>query len=339
MGPTKWRRRDFLSTMTAVGGAGSLAWLAGSGEAAAHGDSRRRCAAPLAEKLTWRPPNTSGYTPLEITAAGNYALDPDIDYAVTKLDTEGSVQFFGGRNIVVIGGEIHNGSLGIRKTTWSGRVMHPRTVHIEGVLLSGEANGDGIWGEAPEAIIQVENCRIEGRRGIKAGVHGDVIQMWGGVDELRIDGLSGFSSYQGIFSKVEPDKTDKPIGVYKMRRVDLHPAGEPYESGLPILLWFGSSDGYSPLRFELERGSVWVQNASHQQFRDALWPKPDPEHIHEDGIGTYAVWPDLTPTGMTGLLVQDWNGNYGRVYHGGGRWGEYVPAGVAGVNYVSPGYL
>ena len=324
-------RRNFLRRVAVAGGA-----LGISGSSGLIGSVAE--AAP--EPLKWAPPNTSGYTPIEITSSENLSLDPDTDYVVTKLQTTGGFQIFGGRNIVIIGGEIADGGLNIRKTTWNRPMTNGRIVHIEGVLFSGtDVVADGIGGDAPEAIIQIENCRIEGRKGIKSGLHADVLQFWGGVKELRVDGLSGFSNYQGIFTKVEASKTDKPIGVYKLRRVDLHEKGAPYEGGLPILMWFGSSDGFSPLRFEIERGSVWVEtDPSHHTFRDTLFPKPDPAHIATDGIGTYATWPTLTPTGMSGILVQDGSGGYGRVYHGGGRWGQYVPVGRAGVGYVSPGY-
>lgn len=336
MDTTALSRRGFLYSAAILGATGTL--LSPNTHAkSTPADGHARAA----ERLTWRPPDTTGYTPIEITgSSGNVILDPNTDYVVTKLQRSGFFQIFGGRNIVIIGGEVSDGGFNIRQSTW-GEMTPGRVVHIEGVLFSGTGVlADGIGGHAPEAIIQIQNCRIEGRKGYKQGVHADILQFWGGVKELRVDGLTGFSNYQGMFTKVETRFTDEPIGIYRLRRVDLHESGRPYEGGLPILLWFGSSDGFTPRRFEIERGSVWMNaDTDHHPFRHTLYPKPAPERIYTDGIGTYAIWPDLTPTGMSEVLVQDGHGGYGRVYSGGGRWGQYVPSGVAGTDYTSPGYL
>src|SRR5690606_24863968 len=137
-------RRQFLGGMMAGGGLPALLAVPGTSaqvQGATAGSSLSRALARA--RLMWRPPNTSGYTPIQITESNNISLDPDRDYVVTKLQTEGFFQIFGGRNIVIIGGEVKNGGFNIRRTTWGRPMTDGRIVHIEGVLFSGTSvDGD-----------------------------------------------------------------------------------------------------------------------------------------------------------------------------------------------------
>src|SRR5690606_40643055 len=93
-----------------------------------------------------------------------------------------------------------------------------RIVHLEGLLIDGDDLGDGVNIDAPSAVVQLANIHVDevGFRGAddRDGTgdyadigdnHPDVVQPYGGFRELRIDGLSAASTYQGLFLKVDAD--------------------------------------------------------------------------------------------------------------------------------------
>ena len=76
---------------------------------------------------------------------------------------------------------------------------------------------DGIDINAPAAIVQIENVRIENLYGSYATMHADAVQTWGGVQDLRIDHLSVDGDYQGL--TIDPDLG--PVGSAEIQNVDL----------------------------------------------------------------------------------------------------------------------
>lgn len=46
--------------------------------------------------------------------------------------------------------------------------------------------------------MQLQNIRVDTVHGTQAGHHADVLQTWAGPRQLRIDGLSGSTGYQGM---------------------------------------------------------------------------------------------------------------------------------------------
>lgn len=195
------------------------------------------------------------------------------------------------------------------------------TVHIEGVLIdaSGGGDSDGIDINAPRAIVQLENLRIVGLHGSYAGFHADLVQPWGGVRALRIDHLTGSSNYQGLFLPRDLGA----IGSASLQNIDLWGTATRLATGRHLLWLTSGLQGCSGYRVSLS--SVYLQPRRGTTVGEVVWPE----------LGSRlpcAATPARGRVGWSALPVT------GSVQGGPPPGGEFVPAGVAGPRYVSPGY-
>jgi hypothetical protein len=352
---------------------------------------------PPSSALTWRPPGTAGYTPVTIGGPGTYNLYSDVDYVVSAPSRiDGAVHLRGGRNVVWIGGHIHipyQGPGPVNPANRRGLVISDiddgggdpvrygysrdgRVVHIEGLLIDGPDLADGINTNAPKAVVQLQNIRVhdvhfrnsddrDGTNGWAVN-HPDVLQTWGSQKQLRVDGLTGTSAYQGLF--LREDSADRALGPMYLRRVNIrayqHAGDDGYSyAGHRMINWLGSSIG----TLHLDTGTVWVGHHTNSGWNQAK-PNPSPTtsfwrvRYWNAATSTYvietppggAVFTDAlgTPTAITSgsdalgswarwssTQVRNWDSTAdGRVYSGTPPQGDYVPAGTVGLGYVSPGY-
>lgn len=255
--------------------------------------------------LSWAPPELDDPERIELSEENRaLELEDDQDYELVlpdePLEAVGGVTVVGGRNIVLIGGEVSVPDSGddtgsaVRGLFFQDQTG---TVHVEGVAITGEGLREGINLDQREgAIVQVQNVRVDTVRGSEEGHHADVIQTWAGPKELRVDGLSGSTTYQGLFLLPQQfGDQDEPDG-FDFRRIDI--VGEEDSAYL-----FWRDDGDWPI----EVSDVWV-SPQFEDRSDFLWPR-------DDSAGS---WTDIqigTPPD-----------------------GPFVPEGLAGVGYTSPGY-
>jgi hypothetical protein len=276
------------------------------------------------QPLTWAPP---ALTNPETVQLGDVHRSLKLDRArdfIVKLPADkpwiGELNVFGGRNVVIIGGEIRIPSpaedpsfADDAEPKRSRRALYLKeqhgTVHVEGVLFSGGGLREGINLDQriPGCVVQLQNIRSEKLDGSFAGHHADVIQTWAGPSELRIDRLTAATAYQGFFllpnQHFAVDQGGHPPKQWDFRRINL--LGTEASA---YLLWRDGGNLY-PVLIE----DVWVRPAAGRVGeRDAyLWPKP-------------------TKTGDT---------TWAKVQEGLPPGGDFVPDGAAGLGYVSPGYL
>lgn len=277
------------------------------------------------QKLAWAPPELED--PIVIQLGHEHRslkLDRSKDYRI-ELPRDapwvGELNIYGGRNVVVIGGEIHIPD-GAEDPAYADDVPKDRqkshralylkgqtgTIHVEGVLFSGGGLKEGINLDerAPGCVVQLQNIRCETLHGSYKGHHADVLQTWAGPAVLRIDRLTGLSEYQGFFllpnQHFALDKDGFRPTRWEFRHINL--LGTPASA---YLLWCPEHHGF-PIDIE----DVWVRPAPRVAGnRDMfLWPKP---HAAKDDT---------------------WNA----VHEGEPPDGDFVPAGVAGLGYASPGY-
>ncbi len=178
--------------------------------------------------LTWPVPPLDQPTVIWITDSNrDLSLPMDRDFLLKMPDFPltgpGGLRIDGGRNVVVIGGEISIADVpqGTAGADRRGLVVKNQTgvVHIEGLEIRGEDLAEGIQIAAPDAIVQLQKIRIGRVSSDDASFHSDVLQVWGGVQELRVDRLTGQSAFQGIFLK--SDISGANIGAVDLRRVNI----------------------------------------------------------------------------------------------------------------------
>jgi len=256
------------------------------------------------------------------------SLDPARDYIVALPPTGAQgVTLDGGHNVVLIGGRITvpadlpagRADDALRRGLYVKGATG--TVHVEGVLFEGAPGAvwDAIDIAAPAANVQLENIRVEGVHGGFHSFHADVVQPWGGVRSLRIDRLTATSNYQGLMIPVDQG----PILAAHVSRVDLRGLAVEVD-GNGHLLWL-TSGSRSCRAYPVDLFDVWVQARPGTTVRRSLWPEPG----HPAGCAARArrgrvSWPRLPVRGV--------------VHAGAPPGGSFVPPGLAGPDYVSPGY-
>jgi hypothetical protein len=279
---------------------------------------------PAAQKLRWAPPRLTTPTTIKVgPEGGQFNLEHGKDYVVQIGDVNavGGVRLVGGRNVVVIGGHITipwaggSASIGDRLALYL--KDQTGTVHVEGVLIdnSGGDLSEGIQINAPDAVVQIENCRIEGIHARDevdfSDNHPDLIQPWGGVRDLRVDRFTGETDYQGFFLV----GSSGPIGTVDLRNVNV--VGTDTSRYL-----FWQEDG---VRVNLK--NIWFAPARNRSLALSVWPDknaPAPRNatVNDDGS---VQW--LPETGITGLILPGAPGG-----------SDFVRASTVGTEYVTTGY-
>jgi hypothetical protein len=271
------------------------------------------------EPLQWAPPEGwQDYDAVELPAdGGRLRLDPRIDYRLAAdRPIEGPLEIIGGRNVVWIGGAIvidrpepvDEPHRAIGLTIRDGDDSVDRTVHLEGLLLDGSGLNDGVNVDAPSAIVQLQNIHIaavtfegaDDRDGTgpyedMGRNHPDVVQVYGGHRELRIDGLTARSAYQGLFLKV--DHPDGRGGTVRLRDVDVSAIeitgvdGIRY-AGNRMYFWDAQTIGDQ----YIESGTVWIR---HHPGAGKVAGSPN------ERTGSGSWWHGAYRDGLDGELVAE----------------------------------
>ena len=316
-------------TVTATSTASTVATSASSTTSSSTSSS----GAMTSDKLRWAPPVLKN--PITITVGdGNTSnnLDPTKDYII-KLPAKkkvGYTNLIGGHNVVVIGGYITLPVTSDLSNNAPSRAIYIKnatgTVHVEGILVDASGGGmsDAIDISAPAATVQIENVRVDGIYGYNDEFHADVVQPFGGVKDLRIDKLTGYTGYQGL----SIGKDLAPIGSAEIYRANLVSTGAAiwgaHNDG-GFLLWLTAGSSCSGV-YPVTLSDVYLKPRSN--LSNAVWPP----------VGTVTKCAAQTTTNdveasFPKLAVS------GYVLKGLPPQGDFVPAGVAGLNYHSPGYL
>jgi hypothetical protein len=281
-------------------------------------------------------------------------LDDSKDY-ILQMPAErktGGLVIRGGRNVEVIGGYMSiattgtSGAGAANITISDGQApVDGRTVRIEGVQIdaSSGVEADGIRIDAPSAVVQVVNTRITGLLGSLATTHADLIQPWGGVKELDVDGFTGASHYNSFYLRRENYPLMPAIGKVVMHNVNVYglanPAGsDPPETIAAISIGtqpYAPGDSQSAVNCQvggtIQLDSFYAQPASKRlgSFvypRDSMTTAGCPAQVSADGKSV--DWPSLRAS--NGGMVT------GVVQLGVPPSGDFVPVGMAGLGYIAP---
>jgi hypothetical protein len=286
--------------------------------------------------LMWSPPALSNPQTINVTNSGQryFELTAGQDYIVKLPSTPlgrytgqagyPALWLAGGRNVVIVGGEIKIDELAIpslgsfnqRGIVFSGQTG---TVHVEGVWIHGNGMAQAISfdnGRGQCGIAQIQNSRLETphpvwhtNEGEPVEVHTDTLQSWCGPTTLRLFQDTLIST--GNVLQFQPRK---------------------YISNHPLTGW-----DYRHVNFvntTPESYALWKQFGPWAEYHEDLWLQTHPNHPwasqHSAWANDATCWPCWNPGGSWPIT--------GEAFHIGLRSSDFVPVGVAGVGYVSPGY-
>jgi hypothetical protein len=258
--------------------------------------------------LTWAPPPLDNPVTIQVTNQHcKLKLDPQKDYRLQMRDTpltaDGGLTIRGGHNIVLIGGEIRFDTP-VPTTQRRGYFNARRGLYI--VKATGTVHIEGLWIHGEHLL---EGINVDMR------TPGAILQL----ENLRVGTVRGsFKTNHADCLQCwgGPDllRVDHFTGFTGYQGIFLQP--QQFKSPAPTLHDLRHVDIhatpeaaylYWQMRpFPLKTEDVWADAKPTRWPLLTLWPKGDP------------VWKD--------------------VQLGSSPGGEFVPEGVAGIHYRSPGY-
>jgi hypothetical protein len=193
-------------------------------------------------------------------------LDPQRDYVLRlpkgrPLRVPSALEISGGHNVVMVGGTIDvTRPSGVMQLT-----DQTGTVHIEGVRFTGKHLTQGIdLSEARGATVEFEHVYFSTVYGSFTTNHAELIQSWAGPRRLLIDGLTGSTTYQGLFLLPNQHYNGPAPELFDLRNVYIDASRGAYA------LWLQTSP-----RVPLRLSNVSVTPNPKRPQRDWwLWPKP-----------------------------------------------------------------
>ncbi len=268
----------------------------------------------------WNPPALTN--PITVQASNSnsvFDFAAGQDYIVrmpsTPLTVRGGLVLRGGRNVVVIGGEIRQdvqattgGSAALQYGIYS--VDQTGTLHIEGLYVHGQGIGQAlVLAQGSGATVQVQNCRFESLHPV-GYVHTDAIQSWAGPNVLRLYNVTLKSS--GLSLQMQPfEHSAAAVGQWHYERVNM----EHLTQAAPALNKSNGTISGTP------GGPFWPE------VHTDLWLKPHPAYaypIHVNWQYNPAGW---NPGGNAGTIT-------GQALNIGERpQGDFVPASAVGLSY------
>jgi hypothetical protein len=266
----------------------------------------------VTDKLTWAPPALTNPITITVSASNRSVhLDGNKDYVIkmpaTALTGAGGLTIVGGRNVVLIGGEIDIPWQGATPPVNSRRGLYLQnqtgTVHIEGLSIHGADLSEGIdLDQRKGATVQIQNTRVEGVHARDetnfTDNHPDVIQTWAGPKVLRVDHFSGSSDYQGFFFAPMQFGTTQPT-LFDLRNVDISAVRRNNELFAGYLLWQASS-------FPMSLRNFYVTPDARKGLPGSQYPR-------------MGAWTAAQP--------------------GAPAVGSYAPAAALGTGYRTAGYI
>jgi hypothetical protein len=328
-------------------------------------------------KLAWAPPALTNPVTLTVpdTAPVALSLDSSTDYILKlgHLSGPGGLTVTGGHNVVIIGGQITATPDTVERNGWAMRFYNQTgTVHIEGVLIDN--SNDGITIEAPNAIFQIENVRISNNHALQDNfsyAHPDLIQTWSGPSKMRIDRFTGYSDYQG-FTWMDAGSGYSYPGSVTATNVNIgalmpqpntvlkFPDGTTFDKpSLATAVWHVSrSTVFSCSTCFMTTG--WYDEGYRRKLDDSIGGYQNSDGSYSDpyyefhGLDGAIYQSPLNPMG--GARSRTRPRRLGRHQGDTITWpqtanlanetwtwgtpvsGDFVPASLPGLNYISPGY-
>jgi hypothetical protein len=295
-----------------------------------------------------------------LAAGQDYVLK--INHRTASATDPDGLTVIGGNNVVIIGGQVTIPSpSGVSPERYS-FVFHSQTgtVHVEGVLTDGSPVHCYVLDSA-QATFQLENDRCQGTYMYMenfSNPHSEVLVTWKSPPEIRIDRLTGEYDATGLalYGQQQSTGTWTYPGHVTLKHVNLRNtlASETQCSNYAL------PEGYdfvaSSLQTRIDIDQMYVETGWGRASNNTNCPAPGSFHVGlAGGWLTYNGQSQYTATELksgdgisAGSSIQFTNpstdnvwgpsGAYATVNYGIPSGGDYVPTGLAGPNYTSPGY-
>jgi hypothetical protein len=114
------------------------------------------------------------------------------------------------------------------------------TVWIQGVHFGGSQLTGGIQFGEPGVTVVLRDVLFDTVHGSQSTNHAELIQTWAGPARLLIDGLTGSTTYQGLFLLPNQAYSGPPPAVVDLRNIDIDDSKGAYA------LWLGDVTGSPP---------------------------------------------------------------------------------------------
>lgn len=189
---------------------------------------------PVSAPSAWDEPALSDPTTIELSPT-NYvlSLNDDQDYVLQcpsgGLALPNALNVAGGHNVV-----LENCAIELSNPDWAAKFSYQTgTLWVEGVHFGGAQLTGGIQFQEPGATVVLRDVLFDTVYGSQSTNHAELIQTWSGPARLLIDGLTGSTTYQGLF--LLPDQYDSgpPPSVIDLRHIDIDDSQGAYA------LWLG----------------------------------------------------------------------------------------------------
>ena len=169
---------------------------------------------------------------------------------------------WGGHNVVLENCNLHVGQ------DWVGYLQHQTgTLWIHDVHFGGAHLTGGIQMQEPGATVVMRDVLFDKVYGSLHTNHAELIQTWCGPKRLLIDGLSGSTTYQGLF--LLPNQwCSTPLSQFDLRHVDID------DGGGAVALWLGDIKGGNSA-LPLNVSDVYVNPPVKRRWR-GWWLQPQP---------------------------------------------------------------
>lgn len=308
-------------------------------------------------------PNQNPNQPWACVLASGQDYILKVDHRIASATDADGLTVTGGNNVVIIGGQVTIPAPSSPTTPERySFVFHWQTgtVHVEGVLTDGYPLHCYVLDSA-QAIFQFENDRCQGTDMYLenwANPHSDILTTWKSPPEIRVDKLTAEYDNTGLalYGQQQSDGSWTYPGHVTLKRVNLRgtPAGETQCSNYTLPEGHDFID--SSLQTRIDVDQLYVETGWGRASLNANCPAPGSFHVPLwGGWPTYNGQSSYTATMLhvgdgisQGSSIQFtnpatdniWgpNGAYATVNYGVPSGGDYVPAGLAGPTYTSPGY-
>lgn len=230
---------------------------------------------PVTVPSAWDEPTLSNPITIELSAT-NYvlALSQSQDYVLQcppgGLALPAALNVWGGHNVV-----LENCAFQISSADWAAHFSDQSgTLWVQGVHFGGSELTGGIQMQEPGATVVMRDVLFDTVHGSQSTNHAELIQTWAGPARLMIDGLTGSTTYQGLFLTPNQQYSGPPPLVVDLRHIDIDDTQGAYA------LWLGDVTG-SPTGDASGAIATWnvqdvyvVPNPARTWPGWWLWPQP-----------------------------------------------------------------